>query len=581
MTGTISNKEAAKILEEIGVMLELLGENPFKARAHYSASRTIETLEEPFIELVETGTLGSIKGIGKGMNDKLTELAKTGKMSEYSKLKDSIPPGLWEILRIPGLGPKKVRDIFDKLKITTVGELEYACRENRLITLEGFGQKSQEKTLDGIEFLKQAREQHHIHNALSAADSLRMLLESFPEVDRSEITGEIRRHNEIINAADILVCSDPKDNDKIADRLSGDPEVKEIFEKSGNIIKLKHTTGIDARIIFAGEAEYAQALFQFTGSDEHVEKAITNKTGKKPEFDDSGIISNPIIDGCREEKDIYTSLGLSFIPPEIRENTGEIETAAGNTLPDLVTESDYTGVLHVHTTYSDGINTIEEMVQACIERGYKYLGICDHSRSAFYANGLTVERIKRQHEEIDSLREKYPDFSIFKGIESDILLDGSLDYPDNVLETFDFIVASVHSKLNMPIEEATERLENAVRNPYTTILGHPTGRLLLARKGYPLDMERILRTAKEHNVAIELNTNPFRLDLDWKSCRAAKKLALKIAVNPDAHSIEGLDDTRYGIGIARKGWLSPGDVLNTMPPEQIEEFFINRKISSV
>ncbi|MCP4724609.1 MAG: DNA polymerase/3'-5' exonuclease PolX [bacterium] len=579
MSFSVSNKEAAKMLEEIGIMLELLGENPFKVRAHYSASRILENLDSPFVSLVENESLSNIKGIGKGMNEKLTELANTGKMSEYYKLKDSIPPGLWDILKIPGLGPKKVRDIFKKLDITTIGELEYACRENRLVTLEGFGQRSQEKTLEGIEFLKKVRDQYHIHNALNLAVNFSEVLSDFPEIKQVEAVGEIRRHCEVINIIELSICTEKQDTDNIISRIKELADITEVIEQNEYCIRLRHADGFIIKLILSTESDYPAVIFQSTGADGHIESAFSFKLDKKPEYSKSGILCDPAIAGSRDEIEIYKALGMTYIPPELRENKGEIEASAENSLPDLICDKDIKGILHVHTTYSDGINTIEEMVGSCMEMGYSYLGICDHSRSAFYANGLSTDRVKQQHDEIDELREKFPCFSIFKGIESDILIDGSLDYPDNILESFDFIVASVHSKLSMPKDEAQIRLENAVRNPYTTILGHPTGRLLLARKGYELDMERLLETASESNVVIELNANPFRLDLDWRYCRTAKELGVRIAVNPDAHTIQGLEDTKYGIGIARKGWLSREDVLNCLSSEEIGSFFHDRKIS--
>ncbi len=574
MSTSISNKEAAGMLEEIGIMLELLGENPFKARAHYSVSRTVENLGEPLEIMVGSGRLSSIKGIGKGMNKKLTELVETGKISEYHELRESIPPGLWDMLKIPGLGPKKVRDIYKKLNISTIGELEYACRENRLVTLEGFGKRSQEKTIEGIEFHKKVREQHHIHNARKMTEVFSDLLLNLPGIKKTGIVGEVRRHCEIVNTLEFVVCIDLNDTIEVIDRIRNIAEISKLTEENKNSILIKHSDGFLIRLYFSDEKNYPIVLFQQTGSKEHVSSAIRSKFRKEPVCNDSGVLIEPALDGSDDESEIYKRLGIPLIPPELRENSGEIE----DSLPRLISDNDIKGILHVHTTYSDGVNTLDEMVNTCIDAGYGYLGICDHSQTAFYANGLQPERLKLQHEEIDTLNEKYQDFTIFKGIESDILIDGSLDYTEDILETFDFVVASVHSKLNMPKEEAQKRLEAAIRNPYTTILGHPTGRLLLSRKGYELDMVKIFEAAVEEQVVIELNASPYRLDIDWRSCKLAREMGVKIAINPDAHSIHGLDDIRYGVGIARKGWLEPDDVINCLISEDIGEYFKNRKI---
>lgn len=575
----MDNKSVAKILEEIGVMIELTGGNPFRAQAHYNGARIIETLSEPVESLVKSEQLTGIKGIGKGLADKITELVTTGAVQEYEELKDSIPGGLFDMLRISGMGPKKVRAVYEKLGITTVGELEYACNENRLVVLEGFGKKSQENILAGILFLKTSQERHLYHDALLAAQKILDEVEKFPHVIRASIAGSIRRYKETVKDIDIIASASDEQRAEIMEHFTTLPDVAQIISKGNtkSSVRLSRLAGLNTDLRLVSDKEFPFALHHFTGSKEHNTgmRSLAKKHNLK--MNEYGLFSNGESIQCADEAEIFNALGLAYIEPEMRENLGEIESAAENNLPRLITQSDIKGILHVHSSYSDGSASIEDMIKACIELGYKYIGVCDHSKTAFYANGLTEDRVRQQHEEIDRLQARYPDFTIFKGIEADILTDGSLDYTDEILGAFDFVVSSVHSKMKMTEEEATGRLERAVKNPYTTILGHPTGRLLLARNAYPVDMHRIIELAKEHSVIIELNASPHRFDLDWRYCKHAKEKGVKIAINPDAHSVEGISDVIYGVGISRKGWLEKKDVINSLTAEELKEYFLNRK----
>ena len=573
----MDNKTIAAALESYGIIIELTGGNPFSAKSYYAAARTIETLPESAVQLAQEKRLETVKGIGRGIAEKITEFISSGTIHDYETLEASLPEGIFDILKIPGMGPKKVRAVYEKLNITSLGELEYACLENRLVTLEGFGVKSQTNILEGIKFVKASRERHLISDAEEAADIILRSVRKMPGVIRSAITGSIRRKMETIGNIDIIISAVPNHSSEIINRITTLPETLEIIEQNNSYVKIKLSLGFTVECFIAPEEEFACTLNHTTGSAGHISLLKTRAQSMGFTLTEWALLKNgtPIV--ISDEQDLYRTLGLQYIEPELRENQGEIDTAAENKLPELVKLDDVRGIIHVHTQYSDGSNSISELAHKCIEMGYEYLGICDHSVSAFYANGLNEERIHRQYEEIDKLNEELKPFAIFKGIEADILTNGSLDYSDAVLESFDFVVASVHSKLKMTAEEAAIRLEKAIRNPYTTIVGHPTGRLLLSREGYPVNMEYIIDICKQCNVIIEINANPHRLDLDWRYCRYAQKQGVKIAICPDAHSLDGLNDMKYGIYTARKGWLTKANIINTLSAEEIKALFNEKK----
>jgi len=567
----LDKKTVINILNEIGLLLELKGENPFKIRAYYNAARAIETLDEDIEILVKNNKLKEVKGIGEAINKKITELITTGRLEYYENLKASIPEDLVEMLKIPGLGPKKIKTLWDKLDIKTVGELEYACLENRLVELPGFGEKTQKKILEGIKFVKRFSNQHLFSEAYSEANLLKQYLLKTGLVIRCEIAGSIRRKKEIVKDIDILATTN--NPQKLMESFVEYDKTRDVIVKGDTKTSITLESGINADLMVVKDEEYPYALHHFTGSKEH-NTAMRHRAKRMGiKMNEYGLFKGDTLIECYDEEEIFRKLNLSYIPPEIRENMGEIEAAEKGEIPVLVEQKDIKGVFHVHTNYSDGANTLTEMVYGAKELGYKYIGITDHSKSARYAHGLNEEDILRQFDEIDGLSEKYTDIKILKGIESDILKDGSLDYEEDLLKKFDFVIASVHSNFKMSKEEMTERIIKAVKNKYTTILGHLTGRLLLSRDVYDLDVYRVIDACAEYDKIIEINSNPHRLDIDWRYIKYAKEKGVKLAICPDAHRVEGLQDVKYGVGIARKGWLEAKDVINTYDVDKVYEIF--------
>ena len=573
----LDQKEVAALLKEMAVLLELQGENPFKVRAYENASRIIEGLSGDLEEMVKTGEIMKIKGIGSGIAEKIKTLMETGHMPEYEELKQKTPAGLIEMLKIPGMGPKKIKAVWEKLGITTIGELEYACKENRLADLPGFGVRTQEKILQGIELLKKFKERHLINEARAEAELLYQALKDFPGVIRSQIAGSLRRWKETVKDIDIVASARDEDRMKIMDHFTSLPSVETVVAKGETKSSVVLKAGMNADLRIVSDEQFPYALHHFTGSKEHNiamrEHAI--KLGLK--MNEYGLFRGDENIPCKDEAEIFHQLGMDFIPPELRENMGEIEAALEHRLPNLVTMDDLRGVIHVHSNYSDGVNTIEDMARAARELGYEYLVLCDHSKSTYYANGLDEKRLMEQHAEIDRVNKLFDDFQVLKGTECDILPDGSLDYDNDTLALFDVVVISIHSRFNMTEEEATQRIIKAMENPYATILGHPTGRLLLARDGYPLDMHRILDAAADLGVAVEINAHPQRLDLDWRFGKYAKEKGVKLSIGPDAHRTEGLLDVVYGLHIARKGWQEKEDILNCLSADELRAFARRRR----
>jgi DNA polymerase (family 10) len=571
----MNKKEVSHILEEIGIILDLKGENPFKVRAYYNGARIVETLDQDLSSLVETGEISGIKGIGKALAEKITTLIKENSLPFYEELKSSIPEGLLEMLKIPGLGAKKVKVIYDKLGISSIGELEYACRENRLRDLEGFGQKSQDKVLQSIELRKKYSERFLYPVAENEANRMVSYLKQHKKIIRLDIAGSLRRKMETIKDLDIIAsCEEGNREELMAYFISSEQSMQVISQgKTKSAIVLD--SGITAELRLVNDKEYPFLLQHATGSKEH--NTQMRRLAKEHHFkmNEYGLFKDDDIVLCKDEEEIYSKLGLPIIPPELREGKGEIELAKEKDLKETYQGNPFYGIFHVHTNYSDGANSLREIADACQSLGLDYVGICDHSKSAVYANGLSEERIKEQRAEIDQLNKEASDFKIFKGIEADILQDGSLDYEDDVLASFDFVVASVHSNFNLSEEAMTDRICKALKNPYVTMLGHPTGRLLLAREPYKLDMEKVIEVAGKEKKIIEINANPFRLDLDWRWGKLARSKGIKTAINPDAHSIEGLKDYHYGIGIAQKGGFQKEEILNSYTLSEIEAYFKN------
>jgi len=570
----MERKEIAKVLEEVGTLLELKGENPFKIRAYQQAARIVLQLEGDLAELAESGGLDQVKGIGKALSGKITELVSTGRLEYLDQLKASFPPGLFEMLRIQGLGPKKIKTLYEDLGLTNLGELEYACLENRLAGLKGFGKKTQTNVLNGIQNLKQYRGYFLWSEAEASVLELVGALKACPAVERVETAGDFRRFNEIVSSIILVAVSDAPEEVARFLQDSGLIEFFEIQNKSGLSLVLK--SGLRAEVRLVPEERFFYTWYYLTGNEEHLALMQQRARSRQLNLDPNGLLdqagqARPVSD----EAEVFSLLDLPWIYPELREGRGEIEAAEAGGLPELVRLSDIKGIFHVHSNYSDGGLSIVEAVTWCQERGYEYLGLTDHSRTAAYAGGLTLEDLENQLEEVKRIRAEYPDFKLFWGIESDILPDGSLDYPDDVLAKFDFVIASVHGAFRLPEKEMTARLIRAVRNPYTTILGHPTGRLLLAREPYAFDLLSVFTVAAETGTAIEINANPHRLDLDWREMQQAKSLGLKMMISPDAHSIEGLTHIRYGVQVARKGWLTSADVLNCLNQHEMTLFLDN------
>jgi DNA polymerase (family 10) len=578
----VESKHAAAILEEVATLMELRGENPFKVRAYQSAARSLKGLTTPLEAALESGELASTPGIGKGILETITEIITTGSLKALEQLRSEVPAGLVELLRVPGLGAKRIKTLHDLLGITGPGELEYACLENRLVELEGFGAKSQANILQGLEFLRKTRQRHYISAGLQEAKMLLPLLRDDAKVLRAEVAGSVRRHCETIGDIDLLASANPVDFEDIARRFISNATGESIENQCAGSVNSAGgydlPSGMKVQLMLCTPAQFGMAWIQTTGSSQHLELLKTRIESMGMKLDGFDLKQNLTTFPLPDEDKAYEVIGLPWIPPELREGRDEITLSESGTLPKLVELSDLRGILHLHSNYSDGLNTLRQMAEAVMGRGWSYLGMADHSQAAAYAGGLKPDKIKEQHAEIDRLNARLVPFKIFKGIEADILGDGRVDYDDEILSSFDFVIASIHSKLKMTKEEATARILKALDNPYVRILGHPTGRLLLAREGYELDMERVLDKCAEKHIAVELNAHPYRLDLDWRYHVLARPRGVMIAICPDAHHVDGLDDMNYGIGIARKGGCEARHILNCLTTQQISDFFSRRGV---
>ncbi len=567
-------RNIVSVLEMIGTLLEIKGENPFKSRAYFNAARALAERED-LDEMVASGRLREIKGIGEAIAGRITEYVNTGKMAYLEELTRQVPESLVELAEIPNLGPRKIKLLFDELHVGNVGELEYACRENRLINLPGFGEKTQAKILKGIEFVKKHKGEHLFGDVYPDAVAIRDRLRGIVPGGLIEVCGSIRRRKEIVRDIDILAAGGDKEALSLA--FTSLPGIEEIYLTGETKTSCRLISGVDADLRVVSLAEYPCALVYFTGSKEHNIRlrAIAKKKGLK--LNEYGLFDGDRPLPLKDEGEVYGALGLDYVPPELREDMGEIEAASTHSLPELVEESHITGVFHIHSEFSDGSDPIEKIVAAAKALGFTCLGISDHSRSAYYAGGLRKEDLFRQWDLIDSLNAKQNDVHIFKGIESDILPDGSLDYDEDILKRFDFVIASIHSNFNLKSDEQLARVITAMDNPFMTMLGHPTGRLLLSRDGYGIDMKTVIDEAAGRGVIIELNSSPYRLDIDWRYLPYAKEKGAMISINPDAHNAVGIKDVFYGVGIARKGWQERKDILNTRSADEIKEIFEKKR----
>jgi DNA polymerase (family 10) len=558
----MENKPIARTLRLLSQLMELHEVNPFKIKSIANAAFKVDKLPFP-IAGKTLEQLEKVDGIGKSIASKIIELFENGTIAEMDELLATTPPGVVEMMGIKGIGAKKVAIIWRELGIETTGELFYACNENRLIEAKGFGLKTQEEIRKAIEFRMASNGKFLFAQVEKEAHELMDEVKAiFPDALK-HFAGEFRRLNEIITEIVIVLGSV---NHEIAHQALLKSNIISNVSLNENHISGELPNGLLVDIICVDKADYFNELFLNTGTDDHVQAVLER-------------INTPL-DQPDSEEIIYKKAGLAWMQPELREGTTYIEKAEKNELPTLIITHDLKGSLHNHSTWSDGINTVEEMALYCRDNlKLEYLGMCDHSKSAFYAKGLSIERVLQQHEEIDHLNKKLGGFHIFKGIESDILYDGSLDYPEEILQKFDFIVASVHSMLKMDEEKATSRLITAIENPYTTILGHPTGRLLLSRSGYPINYKKVIDACAANNVVIEINANPLRLDLDWRWHQYALQKGVWLSINPDAHRVEDFLDMHYGVLAARKGGLYKEMCLNALSLQDISKVFEKKRLA--
>ncbi len=541
----MDKKDLARVLKEIGIALELTDQNPFRARSYLNAAREVEQSPFSLEQLVQESKASELKGIGASLLERLQEFWQTGQMLMHVDLMAKVPAGLWEVLRVPGLGSKRVRALYEDLGITGLAELEYACHENRLMELKGFGPKMQENVLNGLIEVKARRGQLLLPDALAEAGPLQQALAGHPLTSRVELAGELRRCCPVVSRLEFVAASsDPEQLLRaLPDVFAAIAwEIAESDKRRG-----KTTGGLSIVVTVCKDEQFAWTWWQATGSEQHVLQALGDSLGDSQ------------LQRLADEQAIYGHLGLAFIPPVLREGEEEVAWARANQLPQLVEVADIQGAVHNHTSWSDGVAGLAELAKAAGELGWSYLGIADHSRTAVYAGGLTAERVREQWQAIDQ-QNAGGGVRLLKGIESDILPDGALDYDDELLAGFDYVVASVHSQLRQPQEVLMARLLRALRHPSTTILGHPTNRLLLGRAESAVDMQQLIAEAAKLGKALELNANPHRLDLDWHWCRQAQRAGVKIAINPDAHRVSGLGDVQYGVMVAQKAGLTKSDL---------------------
>ena len=563
---------AALRLNEIAALLEVRGENPFKTRAFTQAARTISELDDDDISpLVRSKEISKLPGIGAGTLAVLTDLVEKGDSEYLESLRETTPIGLVEMMRIPGLGPTRIHRIHEGLKIESVESLEAAARDGRLARLSGFGVKTAEKILKGIAALREKPDQMLHGNAGTEAGRLQRAIGKIDGVRRVEIAGSLRRQAEVVQDIDLVAACDG-DRATAAAAAAKIPGVEDATVSGPASLALRLVNGVRVDVYCVPTEALPVALWRATGSAEHVDQVIERLTSRGFTVRDDLLYDKGKVMADADEATIYRSAGLAFVTSELRENRGEIEAAAGDGLPRLIELSDLRGVLHCHSKYSDGSTTIEQMAVAAQARGWKYLGISDHSQAASYAGGMTRDTVLRQHDEIDALNQKLKGFRILKGIESDILADGSLDYDSETLDRFDYVIGSVHSRFSMDQAQMTARILRAMDDPHLTIIGHPTGRLLLRRQPFAVDLDVIMERAAEAGIALELNCDPNRLDLDWRLLQVARKRGVTIEIGPDAHAPDELGFVDFGMQIARKGWLEAGAVLNTRGADDIIAF---------
>lgn len=566
---TIDRKTAARTLREIARMLEVAGDNPHRVRAFANASRALERIEGDLEAMLDDGSLLEVKGLGRGTVAVIEDLAAGRQPEVLETSLSAVPGGVRDLLDVPGLGPKKVRALWQDLGVTSLGELEYACRENRLVELPGFGAKTQERLREGVQFARKSGERRLINEANAAAESVREALAAYSGVVEVVVSGEIRRCCETVGSIDVVVTVGA---DGIVERAveAWAPDAARCPDGSWTV---PSGSGLPVTVREAREENAGAAVVLATGSRDHVAELSDRAEARGLSLRRDGLWRGDQRVPCPDEAAVYSQLECAWVPPELREGGGEIERAAAGILPELVSMVDFLGSLHNHTTDSDGSASIEDMAGAAGKLGWRYFGVADHSPVAVYAHGVDGGRLRDQWRRVDAYNEAGGGPRIVKGLEADILTDGALDIPEGCEEGLEYVVASVHSNFRLSRELQTERVLRAVAHPACRVLGHPTGRLLLARPGYDLDLEKILGACGEYGVAVEINASPYRLDLDWRWARHALDLGLRLIVNPDAHSPEGLTDVGWGLAIARKAGATAADLVNCAP---IEEFLAER-----
>ena len=580
----MDKEKVAGILVEIGTLLELKGENPFKTRAYVNAARTLESLTEPLNKLVEEKRLGDIKGIGEALQQKITELVTTGKLKYYDELKTSVPAGLVEMLGIPGVGPKKVIALNAKLGIESIEQLEAACKAGNVATLDGFGEKTQSKILEGIQFKRTYAARHHLDTALEAAEPVLESLRAHPDVIRCSIGGSLRRWRETIGDIDFLVST--KKPAEVIEFFTSQPGILSVSAKGETKASVILAGGIQADLRVVTDAEYPFALLYFTGSKEHNIVMRQRAIQRGLRLNEYGLFKSKeetrdpkLLVKCKTEEDVFVELGLAYIPPEIREDHGEFEAAEQGKLPKLIEWTDLRGSLHNHSTWSDGHHPVEDVAAYAQELGCDYWGITDHSKSSFQAHGLDAARLRDQIKAIKALNQKLADdgtdFRLLAGSEVDILKD-RLDFDDDLLAELEIVVASLHVAGSDEADN-TKRLIRAAENPHVHMLGHLTGRLLLEREAYKVNQQAVIDACAETGTWIELNANPYRFDLDWRLWSYAKSKGVKCVINCDAHRNEHAGYLRLGAHIARKGWLEKGDVINALPLKALMKELRNKR----
>ena len=620
-----SRNQVSTALHQMAVLLELSGANMFRTRSYQNASRLVGSLSQDLGELVASGEIFNLKGIGKGLGTAISQAVGEGKWPEdWVDLHTNTPEGLIEMLGIPGVGPKKIKVLHDELGVLSVADLQEACVKNEVAPMKGFGAKSQQKILDGIDLLARFSARRRLDIGLRYGQTFLSMIKDLPGVERAELAGSARRRRETIGDLDIVAAVKPEDVEAVTNEIlslkgiadvkgAGDSKVSVILDTSifedgfslghldANVLdaiggesyeQLESGGTIDAQVRLVPSHVFAFTLAYFTGSKEHnirmrqvaQDKGLKlNEFGLMPETELTGLEAAATSLPAQNESDIYAHLGLQYVTPELREDLGEMEASAANELPELITLSNIKGALHNHTTLSDGEASLEQMADAAKRMGWNWLGIADHSPTLQIANGASADDLLDQHKTMQKYNSDWAnegvDFRLFSGVESDILEDGKLDHPDDVLAQIDYVVASVHAMSRWRGRDESQNTEDLLKcldHPSTTVLGHPTGRILQGREGYEVDLHSVLEYMSDANKdgklkAVELNASPYRLDLDWRLCKRAKELGVPVVINPDAHSIQGLGDIDYGVMVARKGWLEEGDILNSLTGKEMTE----------